>query len=142
MMYFAMALCTLALAGAAFDSIDIGERALFERLLERLTPGMLLADRGFPSYDLYTAAARTGAELLWRLGDTIALPLVAKLGDGSYTSLVFASRTPARVREQVLAAAAPGRTCSRGPVAPGWSGWSSTTCRTGAPTGSASCSAC
>ena len=46
----ALAECgTLALAGAAFDSIEVGECALFECLSDRLRPDMLLlADRGFP----------------------------------------------------------------------------------------------
>jgi hypothetical protein len=102
MMYFAMALCTLALAGAAFDSIDIGERALFERLLERLTPGMLLADRGFPSYDLYTAAARTGAELLWRVSTSFTLPVKKRLADGTYLSELRGTGRTERVTVRVI----------------------------------------
>ncbi len=51
----ALAECgTLALLGAELDSIAVGERVLFERLLPRLGPDtLLLADWGFPSYELY-----------------------------------------------------------------------------------------
>lgn len=87
-----------------------GEQSAARRLYRFLDQDMvLLADRNFYSFTDWCQASQTGAELLWRLGDTIALPLVAKLGDGSYTSVVFASRTSAKVREQVLAAARAGR---------------------------------
>lgn len=84
----ALAECgTLALAAAAFDSVDVGERALFTRLLDRLAPGMLLlADRGFPSYGLYRQAAATGAELLWRVSASFKLPVKERLADGTYLS--------------------------------------------------------
>ncbi|WP_034261336.1 IS4 family transposase [Actinospica robiniae] len=86
-----------------------GEQSAARRLYRFLDQDMLLlADRNFYSFADWCQASQTGAELLWRLGDTIALPLVAKLGDGSYTSVVFASRTSAKVREQVLAAARAG----------------------------------
>lgn len=94
---------TLALTGAAFDSIAVGERTLFERLLERLTPGMLLlADRGFPSYDLYTAAARTGAELLRRVSASFTLPVKERLPDGIYLSELRGTRRPERVTVRVI----------------------------------------
>ncbi|MDT0470211.1 IS4 family transposase [Streptomyces gibsoniae] len=100
----ALAECgTLALAGAAFDSIEAGERALFERLLDRLAPGMLLlADRGFPSYDLYTAAAATGAELLWRVSASFALPVKQRLADGTYLSELRGTRRTERVTVRVI----------------------------------------
>lgn len=86
-----------------------GEQSAARRLYHLLDQDMLLlADRNFYSFTDWCQASETGAELLWRIGDTIALPLVAKLGDGSYTSVVFASRTPVRVREQILAAARAG----------------------------------
>lgn len=38
-------------------------------LLPLLGKGMLvLADRNFPGYDLWSQAAATGADLLWRVG--------------------------------------------------------------------------
>lgn len=100
----ALAECgTLALAGAAFDSIAVGERALFERLLDRPTPGMLLlADRGFPSCDLYTAAAATGAELLWRVSASFTLPVQKRLPDGTYLSELRGTRRSERVTVRVI----------------------------------------
>jgi hypothetical protein len=100
----ALAECgTLALAGAAFDSIEVGERALFKRLLDRLAPGMLLlADRGFPSYDLYTAAAATGAELLWRVSASFALPVKKRLADGTYLSELRGTGRTERVTVRVI----------------------------------------
>jgi hypothetical protein len=88
---------------AAFDSIEVGERALFERLLDRLAPGMLLlADRGFPSYDLYTAAAATGAELLWRVSASFALPVKKRLADGTYLSELRGTGRTERVTVRVI----------------------------------------
>ena len=104
----ALAECgTLALAGAAFDSIEVGERALFERLLDRLRPDMLLlADRGFPSYDLYTAVAGR-CQLLWRVSASFALPVKKRLADGTYLSELRGSRrgqcTTVRVIEYSVA---------------------------------------
>ena len=87
-----------------------GEQSAARRLYRFLDQDMvLLADRNFYSFTDWCQASESGAELLWRLSDTIALPLVAKLGDGSYTSVVFAARTSGTVREQVLAAARAGR---------------------------------
>lgn len=94
---------TLALAGAVFDSVGASERALFERLLDRLRPDMLLlADRGFPSYDLYTAAAATGAELLWRVSASFALPVKKRLSDGTYLSELRGDKRTERVPVRVI----------------------------------------
>lgn len=100
----ALAECgTLSLAGAAFDSIEVGERALCERLLGRLAPGMLLlADRGFPSYDLYTATAAIGAELLWRVSASFTLPVTKRLPDGTYLSELRGTRRTERVTVRVI----------------------------------------
>ena len=54
-----------------------GERALAGQLLGSLQAGMLLlADRNFYSYQLWNAAAATGADLLWRVRDSMHLPVV------------------------------------------------------------------
>ena len=48
---------TMALLGAVFDSIGVDERTLVTRLLPRFAPSMLvLADRGFPSFELWRDA--------------------------------------------------------------------------------------
>ncbi|WP_326437198.1 IS4 family transposase [Streptomyces sp. H27-D2] len=100
----ALAECgSMALIGAAFDSIEVGERALLERLLDKLTSDMLvLADRGFPSYTLFTAAARTGAHLLWRVSDSFTLPVKQRLEDGTYLSELKGKRRGERVSVRVI----------------------------------------
>ena len=74
------------------------EKGMAARLLGCLHAGMLLlADRGFYSWQLWAAAAGTGAQLLWRVAGTDAslrLPVVAALDDGSWLSRVF--ERPAR----------------------------------------------
>ena len=53
---------------------------------------LLLADRGFLSYDLWQQAAATGADLLWRVKSVAVLPVLEQLDDGSYLSQIFAAR--------------------------------------------------
>jgi hypothetical protein len=79
---------THALVAAALDSWRVYERALLERLLDAaFEPSMLiLADRGFYSYELWKHAAQTGAALLWRVPATVHLPVGHVLDDGSYLS--------------------------------------------------------
>lgn len=94
---------TLALIGAELDSIAVGERALFERLLPRLGPDMLLlADRGFPSYDLYVKTVATGADVLWRVSASFALPVRTRLPDGTYLSELRGTRKKDRVTVRVI----------------------------------------
>jgi hypothetical protein len=98
---------TKALIGAVFDSFAVGERTLAKRLLPHLREGMLLmADRGFPAYDLCAAVADTGAQLLWRVSESFALPLVEVLPDGTYLSYLQgprkAQRMPVRVIEYTV----------------------------------------
>jgi hypothetical protein len=78
---------THAIVAAALDSWRVYERALVERLLEQFQPGLLvIADRGFFSYELWSRAAATGADLLWRVSASVRLPVMAQLPDGSYRS--------------------------------------------------------
>lgn len=86
-----------------------GERTAARALFALLGPDMLFtADRGFYSFDLWRRAAGTGAQLLWRIGDTIDLPMVADLDDGSYLSVLFAPRLGKPVRDRLLDAARAG----------------------------------
>ena len=78
---------THAIVAAAFDAGKTSERALIQRLIPAFEPDMLvLCDRGFYSYQLWQAAAATGAALLWRLKNDIKIPVLATLPDGSYRS--------------------------------------------------------
>ena len=69
---------------------------------------LLVTDRNFYSFTDWCAAADTGADLVWRLGEGIDLPLVGMLGDGSYTSVVFPARIRRVERDRILAAARAG----------------------------------
>jgi hypothetical protein len=78
---------THAMVAATLDSWRIHEHSLTDRLLGRFTPNMLvIADRGFYSYQLWKQAAGTGAALLWRVNAKLGLPVLAPLPDGSYLS--------------------------------------------------------
>jgi hypothetical protein len=100
---------TKAMIGAVFDSFAIGERTLAHRLLVHLRAGMLLmADRGFPAYGLWRAAADTGAHLLWRASDSFTLPVDRVLADGTYLSRLNGpggQRTTVRVIEYTVVTA-------------------------------------
>jgi hypothetical protein len=65
------------------------EITLAQQLVPALQKGMLcLADRFFPSYQLWQAAAKTGADLLWRTRQNARLDMDRRLPDGSYLSRV------------------------------------------------------
>ncbi|EQD41808.1 transposase IS4 family protein, partial [mine drainage metagenome] len=69
------------------------EKTLTSELLGRLGPGMLvIADRNFPGYELWRDAARTGADLLWRVSSSFHLEIDEVLEDGSYLSRLKAPR--------------------------------------------------
>ncbi|HEY3710590.1 MAG TPA: IS4 family transposase [Amycolatopsis sp.] len=78
---------THALIAAAIDSWRVYERELATRLLDQVEPDMLItADRGFFSYDLWKQICGTGADLLWRVSNTVFLKVIEELPDGSYRS--------------------------------------------------------
>lgn len=90
----ALAECgTHALFAAATGQLTTAENKLAPRLFAALGPGMLLlADRGFLSFDLWRAATATGADLLWRVRSNAVLPVIEQFDDGSYLSEIVASR--------------------------------------------------
>jgi hypothetical protein len=101
--------CTLGAHIGPVAGKGTGERTAARELFTLLGPKMLFtADRGFYSFDLWCAAAATGAQLLWRIGDTVDLPAVADLGDGSYLSVLFAPRLATSVRQELLTEARDG----------------------------------
>ena len=76
---------THALIAAAPGTIHQGERELARQLRDRISPDMLIiADRGFHSYELWREFTATGAALLWRAWSTITLEPISELADGSY----------------------------------------------------------
>jgi hypothetical protein len=87
---------THAMVAAEVDSWRVGERELTERLLDHFEPTMLvLADRGFFSYGLWTLASDTGAALVWRVTAALRLPVLAQYPDGSYLSELLPKRLKA-----------------------------------------------
>jgi hypothetical protein len=84
---------THAVFAAALGPLAVHETELARRLFGRMRAGMLMiADRGFAGFDLWRAAAATGADLLWRVKNSAVLPVVEQLADGSYLSHIYAAR--------------------------------------------------
>jgi hypothetical protein len=78
---------TKTLIDAAIEGYCVDERTVARRVLPSLRPDMLvLADRGFPGYHLWTDAVASGAQLVWRAAASFALPVLHVLTDGSYLS--------------------------------------------------------
>jgi hypothetical protein len=76
-----------AIVGAEIGQCHAGERELARELLDLLEPDMLvLADRGFYSYDYWKEVRAHDAQLLWRIKTHINLPVYEMLPDGSYLS--------------------------------------------------------
>lgn len=83
---------THVLWGAHMDRYATDELTLAEKVIPLLSKGMLcMADRFFPSYKLWRAAAKTGADLLWRTRQNARLDVEKRLPDGSYVSRIYAS---------------------------------------------------
>lgn len=85
---------------AALAPYATSELALAPEVLAALGPDMLcLADRHFPSFDLWHQATATGAALLWRIRKDARLPVLERFADGSYRSELrptWHSRAPTR----------------------------------------------
>lgn len=93
---------THAVIDIEIGSIHTGERKLAEPLARSFTPDMLIiADRGFYSFDLWRSYLRTDAELLWRLWSTVRLPVLRPLPDGSYLSEITNQPRGSRTRIDV-----------------------------------------
>ena len=79
------------------------EITLAQQVVPSLQKGMLcLADRFFPSYQLWQAAATTGAELLWRTRQNARLEVDRRLADGSYLSRIYPSTSDRRNQRQAI----------------------------------------
>jgi len=78
--------------GAHMGRYVAAELTLAEKVIPWLRKGTLcMADRFFPSYKLWRAAAKTGADLLWRMRQNARLEVERRLPDGSYLSRIYAS---------------------------------------------------
>lgn len=90
---------THASVAAEFDGVKTSERVLTDRLARSFTDDMIvLADRGFYSYQLFKTAAGNGAQLLWRITDNLDLPVLQKYPDGSFRSELLPSKMKAAAK--------------------------------------------
>ena len=88
---------THVLWAARMDQYATDELTLAEKVIPSLRKGMLcMADRFFPGYKLWRAAAKTGADLLWRTRQNARLDVEKRLPDGSYLSRIYASTSDRR----------------------------------------------
>jgi hypothetical protein len=94
---------THVLWGARMADYATDELTLAQEVVPALQKGMLcLADRFFPSYQLWQAAAQTGADLLWRTRQNARLDVDQRLPDGSYLSRIYASTSDRRKQRQAI----------------------------------------
>ena len=92
---------THAIVSAAIGSWSTGERRLTRPLLDDLEPDMLvLADRGFYSYDLWEEALQTGAALVFRVPANMKLPALEIYPDGSYRSVLLHHKIQSPTRKK------------------------------------------
>ncbi len=90
---------THATVWAEFDAVKTSERTLVDRMTCQFAPDMIvLADRGFYSYDLWTSAVQGGAQLLWRVSNTLDLPVLEYHQDGSFRSELLPAKMKAAVK--------------------------------------------
>jgi hypothetical protein len=86
-----------------------GEQALARRLYARLGEDwLLIADRGFCSFDGWNTAAAAAGALLWRVKADLLLPVLELLPDGSYSSVLFRPGLHDKARAILTAAARAG----------------------------------
>jgi hypothetical protein len=69
---------------------------------------LLIADRGFYSFDGWNTAAAAGGALLWRVKADLLLPVLELLPDGSYSSVLFRAGLHDKARAILTAAARAG----------------------------------
>jgi hypothetical protein len=90
---------THVLWAACVDKYSTDEITLAESVVPALRKGMLcLADRFFPAFKLWRAAAKRGADLLWRTRHNARLEVEKRLPDGSYLSRIYACTSDWRNR--------------------------------------------
>ena len=76
---------THAIFDAAVGKYTTPENTMAVELIDRLQPGtLLLADRGFCGFPLWSRAAATGADLLWRAMPNMKPRPIETLTDGSW----------------------------------------------------------
>jgi hypothetical protein len=84
---------TRAVIGAVFGPTAESETGYAARLLALLRPDMLvLWDKGFDTNDFLAKVCATGAQVLGRLRSNRRTPVLTRLGDGSYLSVINSVR--------------------------------------------------
>lgn len=84
---------THAVIAAEIGTVHVGEREIAGKLARVLEPGMLvIADRGFYSFQLWAEFMATGADLVFRMASHVKLPVGRVLQDGSYLSEIKQKR--------------------------------------------------
>jgi hypothetical protein len=87
-----------------------GEQTLARRLYGRLGGDwLLIADRNFYTWVDWKAAAKTGAQLLWRVKADLSLPVIEMLPDGSYSSVLINPKIRGMARQRLIQAARTGQ---------------------------------
>lgn len=82
-----------AVVGAQIGGIHTGERELARDLAYHVSPDMLIiADRGFYSFEFWQHYLVTGADLLWRVSISLKLPVEKVFDDGSFLSTIAAHK--------------------------------------------------
>jgi hypothetical protein len=91
--FAALAECgTRVLVGAQMAPYRCSKQELAMRVLERADASMLiLADRGFVGYPMWSAANQRGSKLVFRQRENQVLPVERVLPDGSYLSTFYGS---------------------------------------------------
>ena len=88
---------THAIVDAVVGPYRTGDNALARELLDRLEPGtLLLADRGFCGFPLWSRAVASGADLLWRAMSTMKPRHLETLADGSWLAELSAAGNAGR----------------------------------------------
>jgi hypothetical protein len=94
---------THVLWAARMGKYETDELTLAQDVVPALQKGMLcVADRFFPSYQLWQKAAQTGAELLWRVRQNARLEVDQRLSDGSYLSRIYPSTSDRRNQRKAI----------------------------------------
>ncbi|MGH3182458.1 MAG: IS4 family transposase, partial [Streptosporangiaceae bacterium] len=92
-----------AAVAASFGPCKADERSLLTDILGAFEPDMLvIADRNLYSFELWTHALDTGADLLWRVSATVTLPVIESLSDGSYRSIVINPKITCERRKNLI----------------------------------------
>jgi hypothetical protein len=108
---------THAVIAAQIGTLGVGERELAAGLQEAMGPDMLvIADRGFFSFEFWRDCLLTGADLLFRVPAGLKLPVLRALPDGSYLSEVATHKVRSSGFKVLLEAAGDPRNATHIPV--------------------------